>query len=399
MPLTDTAIRAAKASAKPRKLTDEKGLFLLIQPSGGKLWRFKYRHLGREKKLSLGRYPDVPLKEARSKCDEARKLVAAGIDPSEHRRTAKITAINQAATTFKLVADEYLDKVQREGRAHVTINKSRWLLSLLEPAIGGLAIDAITPADLLASLKAVEKQGHLETARRMRSFAGRVFRYAVATSRAQSDPAAALRGALIAPIAKHHAALIEPKQVGGLLRAIDGFSGQPMTKLALRLAPLVYARPGELRAAEWTEFDLDAAVWCIPAFKMKMRDGHDVPLSKQAVRILREAMALTSRYKYVFSSLYPGTRPMSENTLNAALRRLGYGREEMTSHGFRAMASTLLNESGHWNPDAIERALAHRDRSAVRAAYHRGSHWSERVRMAQWWADYLDHLRSDAGAT
>ena len=393
MPLTDTAIRSAKEGAKPRKLADEKGLYLLIQPSGGKLWRLKYRHLGREKKLSLGRYPDVPLKDARVRRDEARRLIASGIDPSEMKRTEKVEAQGRAANTFKLVADEYIEKLQREGRAAVTVAKSRWLLSLLEDRIGRLPVDSIKAADLLAALKAIETKGQLETARRMRSLAGRVFRYAVATSRAQSDPSAALRGALIAPVAKHHAALTKPMQVGGLLRAIDGFDGQPMTKLALRLAPLVYLRPGELRAAEWSEIDLDAGIWRIPAPKMKMRQGHEMPLPRQAVAILTEARALTSRYKFVFSSLYPGTRPMSENTLNAALRRLGYGADEMTSHGFRAMATTLLYESGLWSADAIERSLSHQDRNTVRAAYHRGAHWQERIQMAQWWADYLDQLR------
>ena len=396
MPLTDTAIKAAKAGAKPRKLADERGLYLLLQPSGGKLWRLKYRHLGREKKLSLGRYPDVSLREARARCDAARKLIATGVDPSEAKRVQKEAALRDAATTFKLVGEEYLNKAQSEGRADVTINKSRWLLSLLEPALGNRPIDAITPADLLAALKRVEKEGHYETARRMRSLASRVFRYAVATSRAQNDPAAALRGALIAPVAKHHAAIVEPAQVGSLLRAIDGYDGQPMTRLALKLAPLVFVRPGELRAAEWAEFDLSAALWRIPATKMKMRDGHIVPLSRQALEVITAAKALTGHYRYVFSSLYPGSRPMSENTLNAALRRMGYGSGEMTAHGFRATASTLLNESGLWHPDAIERALAHKDSNTVRAIYHRGAHWEERVKMAQWWADYLDRLRLSA---
>jgi integrase len=238
----------------------------------------------------------------------------------------------------------------------------------------------------------VEERGHLETARRLRSFASRVFRYAVATARASSDPAALLRGALVAPKVKHHAAILDEKGVGALLRAIEGFNGQPMTQLALRLAPHVFVRPGELRQAEWSEFDLEEAVWKISAAKMKMRQPHVVPLSRQAIEILRDAQALTGRHRYVFSSLYPGSRPMSENTINAALRRLGYGGDEMTAHGFRAMASTLLNESGKWNPDAIERALAHQGTNAVRGAYHRGAHWAERVEMAQWWSDYLDTL-------
>jgi integrase len=227
----------------------------------------------------------------------------------------------------------------------------------------------------------------------MRSLAGRIFRYAVATSRATSDPSNFLRGALITPKVKHHSALLSAPEVGALLRAIDGFDGQPLTCLALRLTPHLFARPGELRKAEWAEFDLEAAIWSIPAEKMKMRSPHIVPLSTQAVQMLRQAHGLSSQQRYVFSSLYPGKRPMSENTINAALRRIGYAGTEMTAHGFRAMASTLLNESGKWSADAIERALAHKDGNTIRGTYHRGLHWAERVKMAQWWSNYLDELR------
>ena len=393
MPLSDIAIRAAKPGPKPIKLSDERGLFLLVQPSGGKLWRLKYRIGGKEKKLSLGRYPDVALKEARERCTEARKLIASGIDPSEKRRMERLDAALKAETTFKAVAEEYIEKSDREGRAAVTIGKARWLLSLLEPALGSRPVDEISPVELLGALKKIEAKGHLETARRMRSFASRVFRYAVATARAKADPAATLRGALVAPKVTHHSAILDAKGVGALLRAIDGYDGQPMTQLALKLAPHVFVRPGELRQAEWEEIDLEAGVWKIAASKMKMRQPHMVPLSRQAIAILQAAQALTGRHRYVFASLYPGKRPMSENTINAALRRLGYSGDEMTAHGFRAMASTLLNESGKWNPDAIERALAHKGADGVRGAYHRGAHWAERVEMAQWWSDYLDQLR------
>ena len=393
MPLSDIAIRAAKPGPKPIKLSDERGLFLLVQPSGGKLWRLKYRIGGKEKKLSLGRYPDVALKEARERCTEARKLIASGIDPSEKKRVERLDAALKAETTFKAVAEEYIEKSDREGRAAVTIGKARWLLSLLEPALGSRSVDEISPVELLGALKKIEAKGHLETARRMRSFASRVFRYAVATARAKADPAATLRGALVAPKVTHHSAILEAKGVGALLRAIDGYDGQPMTQLALKLAPHVFVRPGELRQAEWEEIDLEAGVWKIAASKMKMRQPHMVPLSRQAIAILQAAQALTGRHRYVFASLYPGKRPMSENTINAALRRLGYSGDEMTAHGFRAMASTLLNESGKWNPDAIERALAHKAADGVRGAYHRGAHWAERVEMAQWWSDYLDQLR------
>ena len=395
MALTDKTIRNAKSGPKPIKLGDEKGLFLLLQPTGGKLWRLKYRIAGKEKKLGLGRYPDVSLKEARARCDHARTMIANGIDPSAEKQASEIAAKLNAATTFQAVAEEYLDKASREGRAAVTIKKSRWLLSLLTPSLGSRPIADITPAELLAALKKVESKGHLETARRMRSLAGRVFRYAVATSRAASDPASLLRGALTAPTVKHHSAIFDPAELGGLLRAIDDYQGQPLTRLALQLTPHVFVRPGMLRKAEWIEFDLENAVWSLSDGRMKMRRAHVVPLSTQAVAILRSAGALSAGQKYVFSSLYPGDRPMSENTINAALRRLGYTSDEMTAHGFRATASTMLNESGKWNPDAIERALAHKDTS-VRGMYHRGAHWNERVEMAQWWSDYLDTLRKGA---
>jgi integrase len=248
---------------------------------------------------------------------------------------------------------------------------------------------------LLAVLKKIERAGHYETARRMLAFAGRVFRYAVATTRARSNPAADLRGALTAPKVKHHAAVLEPKAFGALLRAIDGFEGQPATQLALRLAPHVFLRPGELRQAEWAEIDLDAAVWRIPAAKMKMDREHVVPLSTQSIMILQEARPLSGHGRYVFPSVRSLHRPMSENTINGALRRLGYSKEEMTGHGFRSSASTLLNESGMWSTDAIERALAHGDTDHIRDAYHRGAHWPERVKMAQWWSDHLDTLRTN----
>jgi integrase len=320
-------------------------------------------------------------------------LIANGTDLAIVKRLDADAAKIGSANTFKSVADEYIAKSEKEGRAAVTIGKTRWLLSLMEREIGQRPIADITPAELLLTLRKVETKGHLETARRMRSLAGSVFRYAVATSRANGDPASLLRGALVAPKVKHHSAILEPVAVGALLRALDGYQGQPLTCLALMLTPHVFVRPGELRRAEWNEFDLDKAIWTIPADKMKMRNPHVVPLSTQALTILDRAMAISAGQQYVFSSLYPGNRPMSENTINAALRRLGFTADEMTAHGFRSMASTLLNESGKWNPDAIERALAYKDGNATRGAYHRGAHWAERVEMAQWWSDYLDRLR------
>lgn len=396
MALTDTAIRNAKPGEKPRKMFDERGLFLLVQPSGGKLWRLKYGYLGKEKKLSLGRYPDVSLKVARERRDEARTLLANGADPASVKAQLSHEKREASENTFGKIADEYVAKIEKEGRAAVTIKKTRWLLSLMVGDLGSRPITEITAAELLTTLQKVEAKGHHETARRMRSLSGRVFRYAVATSRATADPSGLLRGALITPTVKHHSAIVDPEQVGELLRAIDGFSGQPLTCLALRLTPHVFVRPGELRRAEWEEFDLEKSVWTISADKMKMRDPHMVPLSLQAKDILEAARVISAGQRYVFSSLYPGNRPMSENTINAALRRMGYSGREMTAHGFRAMASTLLNESGQWSADAIERALAHKDTNSVRGIYHRGRHWRERVEMAQWWSDYLDKLKASA---
>lgn len=393
MALSDAAIRAAKPEGAQYKLFDGGGLFLLVRPSGGKLWRLKYRHLGKEQQLSIGRYPDVGLKEARERRDQARKVMAAGGNPALEKKRAAIAASIGAANTFKAVADEFIAKRVREGVKAITTVKSKWLLAMLENGIGQRPIAEIEPYELLEVLKKIELSGRHETAKRLLAFAGRVFRYGVATTRAKRNVAADLQGALTSAKVKHHAAIIDPKGVGGLMRAIEGFDGHPTTIWALRLAPHVFVRPGELRMAEWREIDLEGAVWRIPSNRMKMAREHVVPLSTQAVAILREASALTAGGRFVFPSVRTPLRPMSENTLNAALRRMGYGQDEMTSHGFRSTASTLLNESGKWSPDAIERALAHGDSDSVRAAYHRGAHWDERVKMAQWWSDYLDRLR------
>jgi integrase len=280
----------------------------------------------------------------------------------------------------------------KEGLAEATIIKARWFLDLLRPSIGRMPIAEIQPQDLFAALKKIERAGHRETAKRLRSFSSRVFRYAVATARATADPAQTLRGALASPIVKHYAAITDPKALGELLRAIDSYSGEPATLAALRLTPHVFQRPGEVRQMRWSEVDLDQAIWTIPAERMKQRQPHAVPLSRQSVTILAEMRGLTGNGKFVFPSLRSRERPMSENTVNGALRRLGYAGSEMTAHGFRSTASTLLNESGKWNPDAIERALSHAEKNQVRAAYNRGSYWNERVEMAQWWSDYLDRL-------
>lgn len=399
MALTDMAIRNAKPRAKPYKIGDALGLFLLVQPTGGKLWRLKYRVDGKEKKLAIGTYPEVSLGDARRRRDEARELIAAGKDPSREKKREKVRAQVQAETTFAAIAAEFCEKRKRDGGkawAASTAARSEYLISLLNVPLGRMAIAEIEPADVLTAVRKIERKGKLESARRTLQLAGAVFRYAVATARIASDPTRDLRGALTAPTVTHYGAVIEPVKVGELLRAIDNYEGQQITKFALQLAPHVFVRPGELRHAEWSEIDLEAALWTIPAGKTKMRKDHLVPLSRQALAILNDLQILTGPTGYVFPSIRAKTRPMSDNTINAGLRRLGYSTDEMTAHGFRAMASTLLNESGKWNPDAIERALAHGDSDKVRAAYHRGAHWKERVEMAQWWSDYLDQLREGA---
>lgn len=399
MALTDTAIRNAKARDKDYKLADSGGLYLLITPAGGKLWRLKFRVDGKERKLALGRYPEISLAEARKQRDAARSQMAQGADPAREKQRRKVHAKLSAENTFGAIAAEYCAKRKRDGDrrwAPSTAIRCEFLLERLGASIGHLPIADIEPADVLAAVRKIESRGKLESARRTLQLASSVFRYAVATARLASDPTRDLKGALTAPTVTHYGAITDAAKVGQLLRSIDDYDGSGITRLALQLAPHVFVRPGELRHAEWSEIDLDGALWTIPAGKMKMRKPHHVPLSRQAVDLLREVQALTGPRGYVFPSVRTRARPMSENTLNAALRRLGYASDEMTAHGFRAMASTLLNESGKWNPDAIERALAHGESDKVRAAYHRGAHWQERVDMAQWWSDYLDTLREGA---
>jgi integrase len=394
MPLTDNTIRSAKSREKNWKLSDEKGLYLLITPKGSKRWHFKFRFAGKEKKLSLGLYPDLSLKEARRLRDEARNELALGIDPARRKQEEKAAVRLSAENSFEAIAEEFIEKREKDGLADATLSKNRWLLDLLRPSIGKLPIADITPREVLQALKKVESAGKRETANRMRSFASRVFRYAVATARAEADPAHALRGALAAPVVKHFAAITDSARLGELLRAIDGYSGEPATMIALKLTPHVFQRPGEVRKMRWAELDLEKSIWTIPASRMKQRQAdHAVPLSNQSVELLRSMQSLSSHSEYVFPSARTKLRPMSENAINGALRRLGYSGSEMTAHGFRTSASSLLNESGKWNPDAIERALSHADKNAVRGTYNRSPYWKERVKMAQWWSDYLDTLR------
>lgn len=395
MALTDLQIRKVCPTDKITQYTDERGLYLEVHPNGSKLWRYKYRYLGKQKRLALGRYPDIGLAEARRRRDDARRQLDAGTDPLAERKRDKLTAVFKAANSFGEIAKEYIDKQVAQGQADTTTQKANWLLEQLAP-IASFPVTDIKPIDLLAALKRIEAKGKYETARRCRSFAGRVFRYAVATGRGESDPSAILRGALIVPKVKHHAAILDPSQMGELLRAIDAYSGHAITRLAMQVSPHVMARPGELRMAQWSEFDLDNAVWKIPAERMKMRRPHQVPLSRQVLAYLQELFALTGPDGFVFPAFHTWKRPLSENTVNQAFRRMGYAAGEVTAHGLRTTASTLLNESGKWSPDAIERSLAHADANSIRGTYNRGRYWDERVAMHQWWSDYLDMLRDGA---
>jgi integrase len=396
MALTAVSIKNAKGRKKPYKLTDGDGLFLYVTPNGGRYWRMNYRHHGKQKTLAFGVYPDTSLADAREQRDAARKVLAKGNDPAEQIKLEKIAAAVAASNSFKAVADEWLVKVECEGCSAVTMKKLRWLLDFINESIGKRPVASITAQELLVMLRRMESKGRYETAKRLRSTASQIFRYAIATARAERDVAADLRGALIAPQPVHRAAITNASGAGGLLRAIEAFEGFANTKAALQLLPHVFVRPGELRYAEWADFDFDKAVWTIPPHKTKMRRVHSIPLSRQALAILETIEHDAEYSSYLFPSLRSVDRPMSENTINAALRRLGFAQDEMTGHGFRAMAATLLNEMGLWHPDAIERQLAHCDNNAVRRAYTRGEYWDERVRMMQHWSDHLDFLRDGA---
>jgi len=391
--LTDTAIRKAKPKEKPYKVSDSQGLYLLVNPRGSKLWRVKYRMNGVERKLALGSYPEITLAEARSARDAARRQLAHSIDPNFVKRQERIEAGIRASNSFSSVAQELIEKKAREGMAEPTLAKMRWFVKLLGNDYGKRPVAEITPQELLHELRKHERRGRLETANLLRAFASRVFRYAVATARAERDPAQLLIGALTTPRVKHFPAITDAVTFGALLRAIEDYQGDPAVMHALKLTPHVFQRPGEIRHMEWTEVDFGKAVWIIPEGKMKMRQPHSVPLSRQSLAILTNMRTLSGSGRYVFPSIRSRTRPISENTINAALRRMGYPKDQMTAHGFRTSASSLLNESGKWNPDAIERALAHMVAGSVRRIYNQSAYWAERVEMAQWWSDYLDELR------
>jgi integrase len=392
MPLTDVTVRNAKPGEKPVRLFDGHGLYLEVSPAGGKLWRLKYRFHGRENRLSFGQYPEIGLRDARERRDAARKLLARGIDPSAARKAEKAVQ----AETFEPVAREWLSKQAGRWAARHVNEITRRLAKDVFPWLGTRPIAEIKAPELLAVLRRIEARGTIETAHRAHQNCGQIFRYALATGRVERDIAADLRGALAVVKVEHHSAITDPKEIGGLLRAIDGYQGSLAARCALKLAPLTFVRPGELRKAEWSEIDLDRAEWNIAAGRMKTREPHLVPLSAQSVAVLRELLPVTGGGRYVFPSLHTPTRPMSENTVNAALRRLGYDKTEMTGHGFRAAARTILDEVLGERPDLIEHQLAHAVRDPLGRAYNRTTHLPERRRMMQRWADFLDSLKNGA---
>ena len=394
MPLTDTAIRNAKPGEKTIKLFDERGLYLEVSPAGGKWWRLKYRFDGKEKRLSLGVYPDVSLKDARERRDAARKLLADGTDPSENRKAQKSARADRAANSFEVVAREWYAKYSATwAKDHGNRILRRFERDIF-PWIGGRPIAEVTAPELLTVVRRIEDRGARETAHRALGNCGQVFRYAVATGRAERDPSGDLRGALPPVKGEHFAATTDPKRVGEILRALDGYQGTLTVRCALRLAPLVFVRPGELRKAEWADIDLDAAEWRYTV--TKTNTPHIVPLSRQAAAILRELQSLTGHGQFVFPGARSNGRPMSDNAILAAMRRMGIGKEEMSGHGFRAVARTILDEVLGVRPDYIEHQLAHAVRDPNGRAYNRTAHLPERRKMMQQWADYLDKLKAGA---
>lgn len=388
-------IANAAPSERNYKLADGEGLYLLVRPGGSKLWQLGYRHHGRQRTLSFGNWPTASLADARERRNEARRLIVAGLDPMHEARLAEARAKLAETNSFKHLAEEWYLKNEREGLAPITLRNIRWLLDMAYPLIANRPVSQITAQEALAVLRAAEARGRFESARRMRSVLSRVFRYAIATARAERDPTSDLKGALTAPKVKHLAAITLVPRVGELMRAIEIYSGHGITLHALRLSAHLFVRPGELRKAEWAEFDFGKGVWTIPAEKMKMRRPHGVPLSDQVTGLFEQLYELTGTGRYCFPSFRSPRRPMSENTVNAALRALGFSQEEMTAHGFRAMAATLLNECGLFYPDAIERQLAHVENHGVRRAYARGEYWEERVRMMQFWSEELERLKGE----
>jgi integrase len=392
MKLTDTFLRALKATGKVQKHSDGGGLYMYVSPAGGKLWRMGYRFDGKQKTLSFGAYPAVRLTDARQKREEAKARLAAGIDPCAHKQATKAAFKAENENSYEVVVREWYAKYSPGWSEQNSVRTLARQVNDIFPILGGKPIHQITAPELLAVLRRIESRGAIDTAHRTLQDCSRIFRYAIATGRAERDTAADLRGALPPARSKSFATTTEPKAIGALLRDIDAYSGNIIVRAALRIAPYVFVRPGELRRAEWAEFDFAGVEWRIPAEKMKMRQVHIVPLARQVISLLEDLRQYTGNGRFLFPSMRANTESISDMTLLAALRRLGYGKEDMTVHGFRSMASTLLNEQGY-NRDWIERQLAHGERNSIRAAYNYAEYLPERRKMMQEWADYLDELR------
>ena len=392
MSLSDSKIRALKPPDRVLKLSDGGGLYLHVTPNGSKLWRLAYRFEGKQKLLSFGAYPTVTLASARKKRDAAKAVLADGEDPSKKTQEEKRQQHLKSISSFDAIAKELLEKDEREQKAPATLAKKRWIIGMVSADLGRLPITEITAPAILEVLRKVEAAGNYETAKRMRSVISQIFRYAIATSRAETDPTYGLKGALIAPKVTHRAAIINRNKFAGLVRAIWHYDGAKEVQAGLKLLALLYSRPGELRLAKWEEFDLESAVWTIPAARMKMRREHRKPLPALAIETLSELYPLTGQSEIVFLSAWSKDKPISENAFNGALRRLGFTKDEMTSHGFRSSASSLLNESGKWSPDAIEAELAHIGADEVRRAYNRAQYWEERLQMTEWWAEEIQRM-------
>ncbi|MEQ1613687.1 MAG: integrase arm-type DNA-binding domain-containing protein [Hyphomicrobiaceae bacterium] len=393
MALSHFDITAARPKEKPYKLADGGGLHLLVQPNGNKFWRFRYEFGGVEKMLALGSYPATTLAEARAKRDQARKLIEAGTDPSVQKKIARLMAAAASRNTFKALAEEHVANMAANGAAPITVEKHRWLLQEVAAPLAQRPIADINAAELLDILKRVEKSGRRETAKRLRATMSRVFRLAIVTLRATNDPTVALKGALLRPNVQHHAAITDEKEFGAFLRALDEFDGWPVIRSAMKFLTLTCARPGEVRLAHRDEFNFEKATWRIPAERTKMRRQHDVPLSRQAVAVVQDIWSLSEHAELVFPSIRTNRKALSENAMNSAMRRMGYTKDEVTSHGFRATASTILNEHGY-NPDVIEAVLGHQPMNAIRRTYNRAHYWPERVKLMQEWADMLDGFRA-----
>jgi integrase len=392
MQLSDIAVRKAAPRERPYKLADGGGLHLLVRPNGGKYWRLKFRYAGKEKLLSFGHYPTTTLAEARARREAAKKLLASGTDPSVQKKLDKIAVATEAKSTFGAVASEYLANMEANGAAEATLSKNRWMLEDLAAPLANRPIAQIVPAEILDVLKRIEKSGRRESARRLRGVMGSVFRHAVVTLRATTDPTFALRGALLRPNVQHRAAVTDEKQLGSLMLAIDEYDGWPTLRAALQLLALTMTRPGDVRHMRRSEIDFDKAIWRIPAERMKMRRPHEVPLSKQAIKVLKDIWSLSENGEFVLPSIRSIKKPLSDAAMNSALRRMGYGKDEMTAHGFRSTASTILNERG-FQPDVIEAALAHQDENEIRRVYNRAMYWPERIKLLHAWANLLDDFK------